>query len=84
MHIYMFKSEAKNGLRAFAGDREGSKLPQKHGPWTGVGVLRPDKDPPHHLSRDAIEKAIGTEGFQLWRMKPTESNRPKKPAKLSA
>jgi len=84
MHIYIFKSEAKNRLRAFAGDREGSKLPQKHGPWTGVGVLRPDKDPPHHFSREAIEKAIGTDGFQLWRMKPADSERAKATDKVSA
>ena len=43
MRIYIFKSEAKNELRAFAGDPAGSKLPQKHGPWTATGVIRADK-----------------------------------------
>ena len=34
-----------------------------------VGVIRDDKDPPHKFNRDAIEKAIESEGFQLFRMK---------------
>jgi hypothetical protein len=69
MRIYMFKSEADGGLRAFAGDPAGSKLPQQHGPWHAVGVIREEKDPPHRLSRATIEKAIDDTGFQLWRMK---------------
>lgn len=70
MRIFMFKSEGKSDLRAFAGDSAGSKLPRQHGPWHAVGVIRPEKDPPHNFSRDAIEKAIETTGFQLWRVKP--------------
>ncbi len=73
MRIFMFKSEAKSDLRAFAGDSAGSKLPRQHGPWHAVGVIRPEKDPPHNLSRDAIEKAIEETGFQLWRMKPKDA-----------
>src|SRR5438477_435197 len=46
----------------------GSRPPQRHGPWHAVGVIRPDVDPPHRLPRAAIEKAIGDQGFQLWRM----------------
>ena len=72
MHIYIFKSESKNELRAFAGDPAGSKLPQQHGPWTATGVIRADKAPPHNFSRDAIEEAIEDQGFQLWRLKKTE------------
>jgi hypothetical protein len=68
MRIYMFKSETREELRAFAGDLVGSKLPPRHGPWTAVGAVGPDKAPPHKLSRDAIEKAIEAEGFQLWRL----------------
>ena len=34
MQIYIFKSETRKGLHAFAGVM-GSKLPQNHGPWTG-------------------------------------------------
>jgi hypothetical protein len=72
MRIFMFKSDAKGGLCAFAGDSEGSKLPQQHGPWHATGVIRPDKDPPHNFSRSAIEKAIDDQGFQLWRIKPKD------------
>ena len=74
MRIFIFKSEAKSELRAFAGDSAGSKLPQRHGPWHAVGVIRPDKDPPHKFSRATIEKAIESEGFQLWRMKSAKKS----------
>jgi hypothetical protein len=69
MRIYIFKSETKTELRAFAGDLTGSKLPQNHGPWTATGVIGLDKPPPYNLSRDAIEEAIDAEGFQLWRLR---------------
>ncbi len=68
MRIFIFKSESKNELRAFAGDLIGSKLPEGHGPWTAVGAIGPDSPPPHNFSRDAIEQAISGKGFQLWRM----------------
>jgi hypothetical protein len=45
MHIYIFKSETRRGLRAFAGDPMGTKLPQNHGPWTVTGVVGPDGSP---------------------------------------
>jgi hypothetical protein len=70
MRIYMFKSEAQDELRAFAGDVAGSKLPDQFRPWHAVGVIRPERDPPHNLSRAEIERAISAQGFQLWRMKP--------------
>lgn len=72
MHIFMFKSGAKNELCAFAGDAQGTKLPAQHGPWHATGVIRPDKSPPHNFSRSVIEKAISDQGFQLWRMKRKE------------
>jgi len=65
----MFKSESRAGLRAFAGDARGTKLPPNHGPWTQIGVVDSNKAPPHNFPRAAIEKAIATTGFQLWRMK---------------
>jgi hypothetical protein len=68
MRIYIFKSETRRGLRAFAGDPAGSKLPQQHGPWTAVGVVRPEAEPPHRFSRVSIERAIDDDGFQLWRL----------------
>ena len=71
MRIYIFKSETRKELRAFAGDLAGSKLPRQHGPWTVTGVVRPEGDPPHKFSRVAIERAINAEGFQLWRLSVT-------------
>ncbi len=68
MRIYVFKSESRSGLRAFASDLIGSRLPSKHGPWHATGVIGPDKNPPHNLPREAIERAIEDAGFQLWRM----------------
>jgi hypothetical protein len=68
MRIYIFKSETRRELRAFAGDPAGSKLPQQHGPWTAVGVVQAGNAPPHNLSRAAIQGAIETAGFQLWRL----------------
>jgi hypothetical protein len=72
MHIYIFKSETRKDLRAFAGNAAGTELPSKHGPWTAIGVVRPEADPPHKLSRDSIERAIEGDGFQLWRLKPRD------------
>jgi len=70
MRLFMFKSDAKGGLRAFTGDPAGQQLPTRHGPWHAVGVVREDKAPPHKMSREAIEQSIAKEGFQLYRMKP--------------
>ena len=68
MRTYIFKSETNKELRAFAGDLDGSQLPANHGPWTATGSVGPGKAPPHNFSREAIEKALGTAGFQLWRI----------------
>jgi hypothetical protein len=74
MRIYIFKSETRKGLQAFAGDLAGGRLPQHHGPWTVTGAIGPDNAPPHNFSRDAIEEAIDVEGFQPWRLgKTTEA-----------
>ena len=73
MNIFMFRSEAYRELRAFAGDRDGSRLPPRHGPWRVTGVVRAENDPPHNLARGTIEAAIANEGFQLWRMKPKKA-----------
>jgi hypothetical protein len=70
MRIYVFKSDMQTGLRAFAGDLAGSKLPNQFAPWHVVGVVAPGNDPPHQLPREDIEKAIDGPGFQLWRMRP--------------
>jgi hypothetical protein len=69
MRIYVFKSETTEKLRAFAGDPDVNRLPRQHGPWTVTGAIGPDSAPPYKFSRDAIEKAIDAEGFQLWRLR---------------
>jgi len=68
MRIFIFKSEAKPGLRAFGGDLAGSQLPAQFRPWRAIGAVAPDRDPPHNLPRNTIETAINDRGFQLWRM----------------
>lgn len=69
MRIFMFKSEANPSLRAFSGDQGGRSLPEKFRPWHAVGVVREDAPPPHNFDRGAIEAALASNGFQLWRMK---------------
>jgi hypothetical protein len=73
MRIFIFKSEARPDLRAFSGDLAGSQLPKQFRPWHAIGAVAPDRDPPHELSRDVIENAIKTQGFQLWRMSKKEA-----------
>jgi len=73
MRIFIFKSEAKPDLRAFSGDLAGGRLPKQFRPWQAIGAVAPDRDPPHELSRDVIETAIKTQGFQLWRMSKKET-----------
>jgi hypothetical protein len=69
MNIYIFKSEGKTELSAFAGDAEGSKLPGQFRPWHAVGVVGDGKALPHKISRATVEDAIEAHGFQLWRIK---------------
>jgi hypothetical protein len=69
MRIFIFKSETKPELRAFGGDLVGSQLPKQFSPWRAIGAIAPDRDPPHQMSRDAIETAIRDQGFQLWRFR---------------
>lgn len=68
MRLYVFKSEKGNNLQAFAGDPGGSSLPKQHGPWTATGIVAPQNPPPYRISRSAVETAIESKGFQLWRM----------------
>jgi len=69
MRLYIFKSDAKRELRAFAGDIIGSKLPEGFRPWHVIGAVAPDAPPPYGFSRESIEQAIEAQGFQLWRLK---------------
>jgi hypothetical protein len=77
MRLYIFKSDAKSGLRAFTADLMGSKLPGQFRPWRAIGIVGPEKAPPHGLARKDIERAIDTDGFQLWRMKKPKATDPK-------
>jgi hypothetical protein len=70
MRIFMFTSQAKADLHAFAGDESGTRLPEKYAPWSLTGSLGARTAPPHNFSRRTIEQSIEKEGFQLWRMKP--------------
>jgi len=74
MRLFMFKSEGNRGLHAFVPDPGGEQLPSRHGPWTAVGVVREEKDPPYRMSREVIEKSIADQGFQLYKMKKTEGS----------
>ena len=69
MKLYIFKSDTKEGLRAFSDDSAGGKLPDQFRPWRAIGVVRPDRAPPHDFARATIEQAITDHGFQLWRLK---------------
>jgi len=72
MKLYIFKSGTNNDLQAFAADLAGSKLPEQFRPWHAIGVVAAGNAPPHNLSREKIEEAIDSQGFQLWRVKPSE------------
>jgi hypothetical protein len=41
MRLYIFRSEASTGLRAFVGDAAGRKLRDQFGPWHQIGGVRP-------------------------------------------
>jgi hypothetical protein len=74
MRLYIFRSETKRELNAFASDERGSLLPQNHGPWKVTGIVGATSAPPHNISRTVIEEAIGAHGFQLWRKKKAEAS----------
>ena len=68
-NLFMFRSETSAALHGFSAESAGNRLPQKFGPWAGVGVVRPDQLPPHGLRREANETGIAENGYQLWRKK---------------
>lgn len=74
MRIYVFKSETKSGLNAYSDDIGGSKLPENHGPWTMTGVVGAANAPTQNVSRETIEEAIATHGFQMWRLAKAEAH----------
>lgn len=68
IRIFIFKSGSSPDLRAFGGDLVGSLLPSQFAPWHITGAIAPGHEPPHSLSRAAIETAIRDRGYQLWRL----------------
>lgn len=75
MRLFIFKSEPRPDLRAFGADLVGSQLPKQFAPWRAIGAVAPTGALPHKLSRDLIEAAVKTQGFQLWRMKQKDETR---------
>jgi hypothetical protein len=69
LDLFMFKSQSSEGLHAFTGDRAGEQLPRRFRPWKAQGMIDKNQDPPHALSRSAIEQSIRVSGFQLWRIR---------------
>ena len=49
MRIFMFTSQAKADLHAFAGDEGGTRLPEKYAPWGLTGALGSRESPPHRI-----------------------------------
>ena len=71
-NIFMFRSRTSEGLCGFSRNSQGTSLPEKFAPWVGFGVVRADQQPPHGLSRIAIESGIDLNGYQLWRRKKNQ------------
>ena len=69
MRIFVFESQTRMGLHAFAGDIAGTRLPGRVGPWRLIRGSPSGGPLPHGIPRRTIERAIGAEGFQLWRLK---------------
>jgi len=63
VRIFVFESQTRQGLNAFAGDIAGSRLPERVGPWRLISGSP--------SGSALIERAIGSTGFQLWRLKDT-------------
>ncbi|CAN5171464.1 hypothetical protein BH10PSE7_BH10PSE7_10970 [soil metagenome] len=68
-NLFLFRSDTSEALHGFAPTSAGENLPAKLGPWTNIGVVRPDQSPPHGLRRTEIEKGIAKVGYQMWRKK---------------
>jgi hypothetical protein len=69
LRIFVFASESRPGLHAFAGDKTGSRVPAKVGPWRLLFGSATGARLPHGISRPTVETAIRTQGFQMWRLK---------------
>lgn len=65
--IHTFSSSNGSGLFAFTDEADGSRLPERHGPWKHVGVVSTTRSLPHGIDRKGVETAIEAHGFQMWR-----------------
>lgn len=64
MELFVFESETREGLCAFAAEKAGARLPERHGPWKAVAGQAPRLS---KANQAAVERAVESEGFQLWR-----------------
>lgn len=67
--LFLYASQKSKGVYGYAPNSDGAGLPGSLSPWQAVGVLRPDQEPPHGMSRKSIETGIRANGYQLWRKK---------------
>jgi hypothetical protein len=74
--IHQFTSGSM-ALGAFTRDRSAKNLPEKYGPWNFVATIDSYQRFPFGLPRKAVEEEIAQKGYQLWRMKPTETPNPR-------
>jgi hypothetical protein len=79
MRIFIFKTD-EHGFHAFAGDAEGSQLPEQFAPWVADGVVEEGRKLPHNINRYTIESAVKLQGFQLWRVKKKKKTAEKEDA----
>lgn len=45
LDLFMFKSQSRQGLHAFTGDRAGEQLPRRFRPWQAQGIIDRDQAP---------------------------------------
>ena len=62
MRLYIFKSESKPDIGAFAGDGAGTKLPKNFAPWRVVGLVSAKRAPPQGPPRAQIGAGIQSNG----------------------
>lgn len=74
MRIFVFKSQTRQNLCAFAGEMDGALLPQKFGPWRLMNTVPRGGALPHEVPRLGVERAIVHEGFQLFRLTTTPAS----------
>jgi len=70
MRLFIFESEANTGLRAFAGDAAGRKLPDQFRPWREIGSGPLGERSSLQTVPRYDRRGISAHGFQLWRVKP--------------